>query len=78
LSPTGNAPATHYGLHAWATTETATAWTEAETVGPLTPEQTTAMRAMLIISPSEEVTAGDHFAAVLADHDLQRVVEAEA
>jgi hypothetical protein len=73
LSPTGEEPATHYGLHTWATEETALAWTEAETVGELTPEQTTAVRSMLIISPSEEMTGSDHFASVLVDNGLVRV-----
>lgn len=73
LSADGQEPATHMGLHTWATPETAAAWTEDETVGPLTPEQTAAIRSVLIMSASTEVTAGEHFAAVLADNGLVRV-----
>lgn len=77
LSVTGQEPATHMGLHTWATHETAAAWTEDETVGPLTPEQTAAIRSVLIMSASTEITAGDHFAAVLLERGLRRVSVAE-
>lgn len=74
LSADGSEPATHYGLHAWATPETAYAWTIAEEIPGITAEQITQLRAILVISAQTELTGAAHFASVLEANGLVRVV----
>lgn len=71
LSGDGTEPATHYGLHTWALPATAYAWTTAEEVPPLTPEQIAWLRSTLIMSARTDLTARAHFDAVLTANGLQ-------
>jgi hypothetical protein len=77
LSPTGAEPATHYGLQAWATPETAHAWTQAEEVPPLTAEQLAWLRSILTISARTDIAAFDHFMSVIGGMGLSRIVAEE-
>jgi hypothetical protein len=77
LSATGSEPATHFGLQAWATPETAYAWTEAEEVPPLTAEQLAWLRAILTISDRTDIGAFDHFMSVIGEMGLSRILAEE-
>lgn len=71
LSADGSEPATHYGLHTWALPTTAYAWTTAEEVPPLAPEQIAWLRSTLIMSARTDLTARAHFDAVMTANGLQ-------
>ena len=73
LSPSGNAPATHWSLHAWARPETAALFR-----GELVPDgadeaQLAAILAQLIVSTREGGNPGEHFDEALATAGLTRV-----
>lgn len=78
LSPTGTGPATHQGLHTWATAATALAWTTAPEVPPLTAAEVAALRAVLIMSARTDMTGAAHFDGVADAHGLRRIVADEA
>ncbi len=80
LSPGGAEPATHYGLHTWATDDflATVAGAEAGELPPhlggagMAPAQVAGLIAQLIISV--QGSAEQHFESVLAERGLQRVV----
>lgn len=73
LSAGGADPATHFGLCAWAQSETALAWTIAPELPPLSSDQLAWLRSTLIISTQTDGFPADHFAAVLAARGLRRI-----
>lgn len=73
LSANGQEPATHYGLHAWAREEAVAIFT-GET--PADVEGAEAIRAQLIVSARDDLSAGEHFEAVLTANSLSRLDEA--
>ena len=76
LSASGTEPATHWACHAWAQ-EIAVAWLTGQAEPPesaYTPEQIAGVLAQLTISvDANGLQGGEHFAAVIADANLQRV-----
>lgn len=74
VSPTGEEPATHYGLRAAATAETVHLWTEAEDVPGLDAGQVEWLRETLIIDASLKMSNAEHFDTVCAENGLKRVV----
>lgn len=78
LSATGSEPATHYGLHAWATPEAAQVWLgNAYPETEYTNEQIDAIRSQLIISVEEGANPGAHFDSVLSSNSLMRIEDVE-
>lgn len=86
LSLTGAAPASHFGLHTWATKVTVAAFTGQDmglTAGEaaradallsvLTPEQITWLRATLVMSASTSIVGASHFAQAAAAQGLQMI-----
>lgn len=77
LSPTGAEPATHVGLHAWASEITAAVWTSAPIVPPLSGAETTALRALLLMSARVDLLGIPHFDEVAAGHGLVRILTSD-
>ena len=77
LSAGGAEPATHYGLHAWATPEAAAVWL-GNAYPPdtgYTEQQIDDIRNALTISVQENANPGEHFDTVLTSQSLQRIQE---
>ena len=71
LSANGQAPATHFGCHAWAREDAVAVFTT-----PNADAQVEAVRAQLIVSARDDLSAGEHFGAACAGATLSRVDEA--
>jgi len=64
---------THYGLHAWVTSEVADIWLgNAYPDVEYTPEQVDAIRSQLIISVIEGAVPVEHWSKVLSDNGLHQ------
>ena len=73
LSPTGQEPATHYGLHTWSRPEFVHTVTEAETVGSLDAAQTAALRAILTVVAVEHGDPQETFATAMQAAGVQKI-----
>lgn len=76
LSPAGSEPATHYGLHAWAS-EQFKAWVEGTEPLPEGMEAAQPVIDALIYSFRADLMNAEHFDTVAAANNLQRVEAAE-
>ncbi len=74
LSSSGAEPATHYGLHTWALTQTVALFMTDAAIPGISADQIAWLRTTLIMSSSTEMAGAAHFDAVCAAHRLSRVL----